>query len=635
MILRTGPRVRWPIEAKDTQSLLGIMVETAGENGHRDIGSILSFAGLSSTNGIGPAMRDPEARARLAYVLDQPVEVVDRRAHGLVDPIHGQTAVDFFGARVPARHIIYDRRRVGLTGLTDFHHHASWQFLGMPFCAESGAGVTDRCSTCGSRLGWRYAAHAGRCYAGTNRGGVDLDGRNCECSLPGRGANDHPLMIPEAQLKAMAPLTALIDPRPEVHVPARDALSADLRSEDRGIVFYLAARLGKALAFPYESVRSRTGTPRLLQDTATALQLGATVLAEWPDGVGRLLTEKASGCHEQCMAAVRAVKGVCYGLTAWPEHQRLMEAAMPGICRERDQKVLRASLVDVVDRRGAAAAIGVDPARIPQLVRRKVLTPVVSGGNQKMHGSFAVADLEPIAAALRDSMMAASAVEAWGTTFHGIEQLICTDRLTRSDHPAILALYPHLRITRSSFQLLSEQIEHTVERGSNASSFIPLRSALQRLGGREKPWAAIFERLVDGRLPHAFRARPGRLVDRLTVEDGQELRTALDVTFDRSAYPAFPFAPTMRRRDAIELLNINVNRFPEIEPLLGEEVHDRHKKLKVQPLLLIAGRIIDRAEARARWGVRLSDAEKVDGGLGWSRMQMEERWSASGHSRKA
>lgn len=72
MILRTGPRVRWPIQVKEDQSLLGIMVETAAENLHPDIGSILSFAELSSSNGIGLAMRDADARAKLAYALDQP-----------------------------------------------------------------------------------------------------------------------------------------------------------------------------------------------------------------------------------------------------------------------------------------------------------------------------------------------------------------------------------------------------------------------------------------------------------------------------------------------------------------------------------------------------------------------------------
>lgn len=625
MIGLTGPRVRWPIEVKEDQSLLGIMVETAAENGHTDIGSILSFAGLSSTNGIGPAMRSPEARARLAYVLDQPVEVVNRRAHALADTINGQPALDFFGASVPVRAIVYDRRRVGLTGVAKFHHRASWQFTGMPFCTETGAEVTERCSICGSHLGWRYAAHAARCYAGTNRGGAHReDGAPFDCEAPERGANDYPSIVCRDTLTAISPLTALVDPRPEIHVPAQERLPAQLRSENRGIVYYLALRLGRALTLPAGSADRRRKPP--IEETISAFKAGAEVLAAWPESVPRMLAERAREGHEATLASVRAVKRICYGQGAWPEHLRLMEAAMPAMAGERDQKVMRAAVPGVVDRRRAAGILGIDPARIPVLVRPKILIPLVRRGDKKMHGSFAEADLHPIAAALGDSMLASSAAEDWGTTFHAVEQLICERHLARADHPAVLALHPQLRITATSFRKLTEDILETVSTSPYTSSFVPLRRVLYRIGGREKPWGAIMAALASGNLQHVLLDRGGRLVDRLAVEDGKTLRRILGRHFDRAAHPSFPFATTMRRRDAIELLNVSTHRFADLLPLLPPEAHASNKCLSIANLLDLAKRVIDAREAEARWGPTIGDYALVENGVGWSRDELEDKW---------
>ncbi|MBX9898230.1 MAG: hypothetical protein K2Y17_10090 [Qipengyuania sp.] len=626
MILRTGPRVRWPIQVKEDQSLLGIMVETAAENLHPDIGSILSFAELSSSNGIGLAMRDADARAKLAYALDQPLEVVDARAHKLAAPIRGMEALDFFGARVPAFDIIYDRRRVGRTDISNFHHRATWQLLGLPFCPETGAGVTDKCCSCGTQLGWRFAADAARCYAGSNRRDVAEygGGQGCDaCGARDGGANDKPPVVDSAVLSEIAPLTRLLDPRPHIHDPARQALPAELRSEDRGIVFYLAVRLGRALTLNGQGTRLRKGAVPPLEEVVSSLQAGVTVLAEWPNGLGRLISKKAGECHDEAMSAVRAVRRVCYGEAAWPEHRRLIEAAMPTISGGRDQKVLGVTSGNTVDGRSAAAIIGIPRKRMQELIRPDVLMPVIRRGSEKLHGSFAVADLEPISAALKESMAAAQAVEQWGITLHGVEQLICMGELDRADHPAILALHPTLRIKQASFLRLTSEIEEGVAKGKRTTAYMPLRHAVLRVGGREKPWGAIFTALAKRRLRYKLRTSPGRLVDRLMVEDGPMLDVVLSKTFDRAAHEDFPFAPVMRQRDAIELLNIFPKRFQEIAPFLGDDAHGEHKTLRVDALLVIAARIIDRREAKARWGVHLPPEGMMDGGLGWRRSDVE------------
>lgn len=631
MIIRNEPRVRWPVEPHADESLLGLMVRTAGENLHPDIGNILDFAGLDSNNGIGRSMLDPENRRRLAHVLDQPLEVIEARAHFAAGKIHGMDAIDFFGARVPAADILYDRRRVGSTvDKVGFYHRALWQFVHVPVTEQNGAGVTvaDRCASCGARLGWRRAPHDWVCSAyHAGRPGNQGDGTSgpYDCGDVGAGANDTPSIVSQAELDAITALTSLLDPRPEVHEAARDALHPDLRALNRGVAFYLGMKLGRAVALEGGGVRLRRGAAAPLAESMAALATGSTILREWPDGVARLVAAKAEQDHERAMAAVSAVRRVCHGESAWPEHRETVTAAMPAIVKGHYQEVVRRVADDAVDGRAAAALIGIRPNNLVRLVRAKQLKPLIARGTAKIHGSFGKADVERVAVAVKDSAEATRMVEEVGITLHGVEQLICERELVHADHPAVEALHSTLRITPSSYERLITRLE---EGGSDLPVDEPsvgLRQAVLRIGGREKPWASIIRALGDGELPYRFNLPAGRMIDRITVKDGPELHRVLARTFDRSDHPSFQFATRMRQRDAIELLNIDPSRWQQIARLLPNGIHAEQKKVDIASALKIAEHVIDGREAKARWAARLPRTEMIMRGVGWDRRVMEAR----------
>lgn len=630
MIIRTEPQLRWPAKAHTDGSLLGLVVSTAEENLLPDIGNILSMAQLSATNGIGRSMLDSENRRRLAHVLNQPLEVIEQRAHGPAGKIHGMDAVDFFGARIPAFDLLYDRRRLGSTvDKSGFHHRAIWQMIHLPATDIGGVAITDRCASCGAKLGWRYAPHGWACAKyHLQRPGNLGDGvaGPYDCADLGAGANDAPATVPQADLDAIAPLARLLDPRPEIHEAVRDALHPDLRGMDRGVVFYLGMKLGRAVALEGGGVRLRRAASAPFDEGMAALVTGSTIIQEWPDGVGRLVAEKAELGHERAMAAVAAVRRVCHGESAWPEHREVVTAAMPAIVNGHYQEVVRRVADDAVDGRAAAAIIGIRANNLVHLVRAEQLVPVIARGTAKIHGSFGKADVERVAAVVKDSCEATRVVEEFGITLHGVEQLVCERLLTHADHPAVRALHPKLRVTLSSYDHLLADLEGGTTELPAAVPVVTLRRAVLRIGGREKPWAAIVRALRDGVLPYRMALPSGCLVDRIAVEDGPELRRVLDSRFDRVEHQAFPFATRMRQRDAIELLNIDPSRWQDIARVLPDGMHAEHKTVDVAIALQVAAHMIDHREAKARWGARLPRAEMIMRGLGWDRRAIEARY---------
>lgn len=622
------PQVRWPIVPICGESLPSVLVRTAEENGHPDMGTILSFARLGTWNGIGITMRQEHSRSALAHVIDQPQVVVDERAHALTEPIAGMDTIDFFGARVLASDVLYDRRRMGSTAGNGVHHKAVWQMIHLPVDVDDGALVVDRCQSCGNRLGWRTITSTAQCAAyrtsGADHQRSSFSPAGYECRAPGAGVNDQPRILEPERLGRLSLLGKLIDPRPEVHGSVREALHPDLREQDRGIVFYLGLKLGRAVGLGSTATRLRRGLAAPLDEAITALEVGSEILAGWPDSVARLVAEKTHDDHELAMDAIAAVRRVCHGESAWPAHRALITEAMPDIVNGRYQHVIRRIAPGAVDGKGASRIIGIRSSSMVRLLRAGALKPRIARGTARTHGSFLISDVEAIAAEVKDSVEATQIVEEVGITFHGVEQLICTGQLDHANTPAVLALFDTLRVTQSSYEALISKVRAASGGGSGMRDRVTLRSAVHRIGGREKPWAAIFRALVAGSLPFSVEGPPGRLIDRIWVTPGPAFDTVLASVFDRSAHEkTFSFATVMRQRDAIELLNIDPWRYQEIAKLLRPEVHGPHKTLIVAEVLKIAERIIDKREAKHRWGIKLDRRLMVEEGLGWSRSEVE------------
>lgn len=628
------PQVRWPVETIDGESLPSMLVRTAKENGHPDIGTILSFARLGTWNGIGTSMRQEHSRAALAHVIDQPQEVIDARAHAMAEPIANMDTIDFFGARVLASDLLYDRRRVGSTAGENIHHKAIWQMIHLPVDVDDGALIVDRCQSCGTRLGWRTITHPAECAiyrtSAADREIATIPEGSYDCRVPGAGVNDAPRVLDATQLEKVSLLARLIDPRPEVHGPIRDALHPDLKTRDRGILFYLGLKLGRAIGLGGAGARLRRGLAAPLDEAIIALEVGSEIIANWPDSVAALIADKAKEDHELAMDAIGAVRRVCHGESAWPDHRAIITAAMPDIVNGHYQHVIRRIAPGIVDGKEASRIIGIRGSSMARLIGAKAIVPRITRGTARTHGSFLMSDVEAIAERVKDSIEATQIVEETGITLHGVEQLICERQLAHANSRPVLALFNNLRVTRASYEALLAKIRKASNDEQGTGDGLTLRLAVQRIGGREKPWAAIIAALVDGRLRFSIGGAPGRLIDRIWVAPGAMLDSVLSSVFERADHAShFAFATVMRQRDAIELLNIDPSRYQDIAKLMPSAVHGPHKTLVVSEVLKIAQRVIDGREAKHRWGARLDRRQMIDEGIGWSRVAIEAEFAGT------
>lgn len=503
----------------------------------------------------------------------------------------------------------------------------------LPIDVDDGAHVVDRCSSCGVRLGWRTIDDASRCAdyrtTASDHMRAAVDPADYDCRAPGAGANDAPRRSDDRTLAELRPLAALIDPRPAVHEPVRAALHPDLREEDRGIVFYLGLKLGRAVALGGTGARLRRAAAAPFEEAIESLRIGSAILNGWPGSVADHIREKALVDPEAALATVTAVRRVCHGESAWPEHRELVTKAMPEIVEGHHQHVIRRLVPNLVDGHRAARTIGIRGSGMATLVRAKALLPQVARGTARTHGSFLVSDVEAVAAAVADSVEATCIVEEIGITLHGVEQLVCGGDLTPADHRAVVGLYPNLRVTMSSYAALTARLRDPELGKAQVDGGVPLRRTILAVGGREKPWGAIIRAMLAGDLPFAIARPAGRLVDRIDVEPGPGLDAALALVFDRAAHPDFRFAETMRQRDAIELLNIDPSRYQDIAKLLPDKVFGPKKTIVTSAVRELAAELIDAREARHRWGISLDRRRMLPDGPGWRRSDIEAEMGGS------
>lgn len=630
----TLPRVRWPVPAIPGQSLPGLVVATAGHNGHGDMSTIIDFARLGTKKGLGRAMEDEGARRSLAHVLGQAPKLIDEMALRPAAPIGERLAVNLGGARVPAGDVVYNGRRLGDTSVPDFHHKAAWQLLTVPIDIDDGTVLVDRCASCGSRLDWRRVSDARHCTGGKTDldkiGRSDSGSDEYRCGQMGAGANDRPTRVDDEQLTSLRPLCSLIDPRPELHRPVFERLHNDLRTIDRGAAFYLGLQLGRAFTGLSVTHGPARGGPRSVEPEIATLAAGSAIISGWPTAMSEMVAEQAKQDPEAAMQSIRSIRRMCNGENVWPEHEALIRATMPELIEGRDQHAFRRLVPDMVDGLTAAREMRISCHQMAQLLRTKVLLPTISRGSMRTLGSFPLATIREIGAALEETFESATVVEQTGIPLYGVEQLACEDLLVRCDHPAVTALFDKLRVTRTSYQALTRSLHEAASRLDEASDWVPLRKVLFGVGGRAKPWAAIVGAMLNGSLRFCIANEDRRLVDRIHVARGPVLDAVLSRTFDPLLHPAFPFATTMRRRDAMELLNIDSIRFAAIAHLLPGDTAGPNKSLFIAPTLALARRLIDSRETLWRWGVKPDASRMIEGGLGWDRAEVEKRLTGTG-----
>jgi hypothetical protein len=198
-----------------------------------------------------------------------------------------------------------------------------------------------------------------------------------------------------------------------------------------------------------------------------------------------------------------------------------------------------------------------------------------------------------------EGLMAERAAARLGCTYRGIEELIETGLLVRSERAVDDCSTDRLRIEAASLDALLSAVEEAAGPASGDDLVLPLRRALSSIGGRLKPWSAVFNELLSGALPFALATGDRPLVDRVLIgrEDVDAVRLLpsrfddLDSRFDRH----------MTKKDAHSVLNVE-GRYAG--GLLDDWVTSTgpDRTVPVKEVLQLAGRLVSSREIAARTG---------------------------------
>ena len=228
----------------------------------------------------------------------------------------------------------------------------------------------------------------------------------------------------------------------------------------------------------------------------------------------------------------------------------------------------------------------------------------------KEQGQFDVEQIDGLVPLFRTTVPMNSCTIRFKLPLYAIEQFCGAGLLEWEDHGAILAVRPWTGVRAASVDALVAQLMGKGRRihGKPPSHAVTLAVAAKQIGGRLKPWAAIFDALRNGDIPFGVTTdAPTTTSIHLKAADVARLGKVVD------------FGPPARLRpsqlinqwDAGELLNISPAAAAELSVQLGMPFVRSGQGLAASRdrVLEIAGEIAWNAEVS--WHLNV-DHRKVD-----------------------
>jgi hypothetical protein len=548
--VRAIPRVRFAVEFEDDESIPGMMVRAATEHVLRQVGLIYDAAGVDCAYP-GHAQLLPRADLeRIAAVIRADP---DRLAANAGERVHSSNfgathqRARFGDLTLIRSHLELYRRRIGPVSLrTSAHHRVAWLNGLLPYCPQSLERLVDTCGHCSEPLGWLWTW------------GVEV----CEwCERPVPASTEPPLpaeMAPHYQLFA-----SLMSPVEAERAAARASLPARLRGVGYATLIRLACRTGLICRDEPITRCTQHELDELEPTTlASVVTTGAALLVDWPASFERFVHARADalrddreGYHLWRTLLRRISNRKSEGeeqstlvLEVLPDLQNSFERSFAGGSRYYlPNEVARIWGVDHLETLRAVDAGAVKVTHLPGITRRRM--------------QFDAVQVEAIGRLLRSTPAINTLPGKLDMPNYGVEQLVDARLLRRERHPAVLAIRPWICVQSRSLDLLLARLARAVRSGTPPKDAVPLLAASRRIGGREKPWAAIVAAILTGKL-RAWSAG-GPFNTRTTLVLPNDMAQFDDVAFEASD-AEFPFSPLINLDDLGEILNVSPKYLPAV-----------------------------------------------------------------------
>lgn len=518
------PQLLEPVTPIPGESLRSVVARSCRANHLPNSFGLLQRMGLVHRNRVlvseDPAI-DPAQLAWAMRINEAEVEV--RRYHPL-NPGH----LSFFGLDVNARRLDPNRRRFSPMafgkedGEYPHHHRAVWELRDVPFCLENWDMLQDTCFCEREPVIQRWSRTATRVE---------------ECDKCGDPlAWIEPIPVPEHMRSSLSLLRAIVEPTPAGREKALGFLPEPLRHGDRSTLFRTVLRLASAID-PSASDHPAEDPGQRLH----ALHSACTAVRQWPNGLSdvKIASGIGAGTKETLQAAYNK-------LAHLPQPQSVRPSFDPCISEELT-KHRQPTL---------AHPVGIRRATEIALLSPEVLTEAWSHGlvtrHERRHGDRVMMAFDPIELVIlgrrwRERREPASLGREIGIPRYGIEDIAAHGGIN-ADGLAIPGTGPYF--TSANVQAFLEAFEQAQQ---PITEPVMLADVMRTIGGRLKPWGAVFDRLLDGRIP--FDLSEGTfLIDRIRVERSCAAEiVSLHFNPQRTSLST----DTMVQNDALEVLNIS------------------------------------------------------------------------------
>ncbi len=566
------------IVAKPGQSLGGLVLEAAAALGERTMGGVLAEAGSSLLALVHHSIA-PDELAVVAMCLDLGSEDLIARRHAvLVDDWQRRS---FFSVPIDARLLEKRTRRFSPATLREnVWHRASWQLRPFPFCEVSWTFVTDKCHACGTVQGWSRTWGPELCDV-------------CTASL-GEGSTAE---VPVELQPALHLAAGLLHHDETRRTESLNALPKGLRMlGSEGCMDVLCAVAGV-----FDPSLRMDRHRHLLDASAEPAEITRAVadawelMRGWPDAFlaenDRRLARRAGRFGDGNRGATQFFFGLAER-EGVPRALRRAVGDLLGVVADRQKGYL--------DARSFSKASGVTAGRVARS-RRAGLVRSVIGLNDKgrITPMLLASEAERSRRRAVDGILVERAAARLGCTFRAVEELTALGVLIPSPEVVDNSQPDRRKIEIASLDGLFDGLLRRSVSPNDGGFDIPLKRAMWAVGGRLKPWSAVFVALLEGRIPSALLPGEEPLTSRLLVREcALPALQALLNGFD-DADPRF--ADHMSKSDAYDVLNTEGR---VAEGLLDEweSLGGLYRTVPAAELLGLARRLVSRRELAARVG---------------------------------
>lgn len=486
--LLSGRRLRFELQLKDAESIPGAIAR--GVRGHVLVRTapVLDAAGVRMRHAGYSQLASFEEVERLAYVIRCDPETLAMHIGERIKPLDGSRSSEVrFGDRVTPRIFIeLHRRRIGPQSLiADDYHRLDWLNVVLPYCPESLERLVDRCSHCGSALGWHYSWGIGVCEYCRR---VVLP--SSEPQLPASLAEDYRLFAKMTSPMSCRNLEAYAQLPPSLQ---------DVRLDDLVRMAQLFGGLVQESPVGAANRREFVALPASIRASVAAR--GAAILRSWPEGFQKWLSSRWDELQGDQDGVQRLRQLIIRSVDRNQESAALVdivEQALPHIRKHAAHGLVgdrRYYLYAEVQKKLFLNTRHMDKLRHWEKIKYRRLN-----NSAHVKGQFDADQIEELEPFFQSAVKAASCAFELKLPHYAIEQLVCCGELAIEDHPAFVFVKAADRLRGCSKVELVQRLRKKRHDGDIPEEAVSLSVASKRIGGRLKPWGSIFKAMTSGHL---------------------------------------------------------------------------------------------------------------------------------------